>query len=201
MLDRVREALFSTLGPGIADSHVLDLFAGSGSLGLEAISRGAAFARLVEFDRQVITTLTANVDALGLSTSVEVFRGDALAPRSSAPPADQPERWVDLVLFDPPYPWLQDDRRQRLLDRIDTLLRNAHWSLCGHKDSSTKVLFPWFLGSFCNGKAIKFPNPPFCSLYRLRGRFQPGVLLARDRIPEKFSFPRAVDRALLLVHP
>ena len=58
LLDRVREALFSTLGPGIVDSYVLDLFAGSGSLGLEALSRGAAFARLVEADRQVITTLT-----------------------------------------------------------------------------------------------------------------------------------------------
>lgn len=122
MLDRVREALFSTLGPGIEGSYVLDLFAGSGSLGLEALSRGAAFARLVEADRQVIATLTANVEALELSGAAEVVRGDALDPRSSTPPAEQSGRWADLVLFDPPYPWLQDERRRRLLERIAELM-------------------------------------------------------------------------------
>jgi len=125
MLDRVREALFSTLGPGIEGSYVLDLFAGSGSLGLEALSRGAAFARLVEADRQVVATLTANVEALELSGAAEVVRGDALDPRTSAPPAGEPDPWVDLVLFDPPYPWLQDERRRRLLERIAELMETA----------------------------------------------------------------------------
>jgi 16S rRNA (guanine966-N2)-methyltransferase len=122
MLARVREALFSTLGPGIGDSYVLDLFAGSGSLGLEALSRGAAFARLVESDRAVLDTLSTNVAALGLEEVAEVSGGDATDPRSWVAPPGQEERWADLVLFDPPYPWLKDERRGTLLDAVSQLV-------------------------------------------------------------------------------
>jgi 16S rRNA (guanine(966)-N(2))-methyltransferase RsmD len=64
MLDRVREAIFSTLGERVEDARVLDLFAGTGALGLEALSRGARALRLVERDPRVVALLRENVDAL-----------------------------------------------------------------------------------------------------------------------------------------
>jgi hypothetical protein len=86
MLDRVREALFSTLGNRVEDARVLDLFAGSGSLGLEALSRGAVSARMVERDVRTLRLLKANVESLGLIERAEIVRGDANASASWEPP-------------------------------------------------------------------------------------------------------------------
>ena len=117
MLDRVREALFSTLSADVPGAVVLDLFAGSGSLGLEALSRGAAAARLVESDPRALRLLRANVEALGLGERAEVVPDDALAEAAwGAGPAD-------IVFLDPPYPLLRDAAsRRRLLDTLARLL-------------------------------------------------------------------------------
>ena len=96
--DRVREALFSILGDLVDGARVLDLFAGSGALGIEALSRGAAEATFVETDAKAQRALRANLAALGIRA--EVRRGDALAFLRAASPA---ERQYDLVLLDPPY--------------------------------------------------------------------------------------------------
>ena len=64
--DRVREALFSTLGDRVAGAHVLDLYAGSGALGIEALSRGAASATFIERDRATVAVLRANLRDLGI---------------------------------------------------------------------------------------------------------------------------------------
>ncbi|MCB9915588.1 MAG: 16S rRNA (guanine(966)-N(2))-methyltransferase RsmD [Planctomycetes bacterium] len=125
MLDRVREALFSTLGPGIEGAWVLDLFAGSGSLGLEALSRGAAFARFVERDAGVVRVLAGNVASLGVEDRSEVVGGSALGEAAWRAPAGQPARWADLVLLDPPYPWLADERRAELLRAVPRLVREV----------------------------------------------------------------------------
>lgn len=98
--DRVREALFSILGD-VAGLRVLDLFAGSGALGIEALSRGAAHATFVERAAPAARTLAANLAALGLAgPEAELRRGDALAflrnARGSAAP-------YDLLFLDPPY--------------------------------------------------------------------------------------------------
>ncbi|MEZ6021828.1 MAG: 16S rRNA (guanine(966)-N(2))-methyltransferase RsmD, partial [Planctomycetota bacterium] len=108
MLGRVREALFSSLGDRVDDARVLDLYAGTGSLGLEALSRGAAHVRFVEQDRKVQSVLKANIAALGAEPSAEVRGGDALAPNLW-----QGEPW-DIVFLDPPYPLLHSmvGRRQ-----------------------------------------------------------------------------------------
>ena len=74
MLDRVREALFATLQPWIEGAFVLDLFAGSGALGIEALSRGARRARFVERAAHACECLAANVTALGLDDAVELVR-------------------------------------------------------------------------------------------------------------------------------
>ena len=97
--DRVREALFSALvaDPGLDGTAVLDLCAGSGALGLEALSRGAAHALFVESDRRAAGVLRRNVAALALP-GAEVRAAGAAAVLSS--PADQA---YDVVLVDPPY--------------------------------------------------------------------------------------------------
>jgi 16S rRNA (guanine966-N2)-methyltransferase len=98
--DRVREALFSILGP-LDDAVVLDLFAGSGALGIEALSRGAASAEFVERDARAVTVLRANLDALGVpEDDAEVRRVDALA---SLRDARERGATYSLVLCDPPY--------------------------------------------------------------------------------------------------
>jgi len=98
--DRVREALFSVLGP-LHDHVVLDLFAGSGALGLEALSRGAQRAVFVESDGWALATLRANVAGLGLPDDRAIVRaGDAaLLARDAAARAEA----YDLVFLDPPY--------------------------------------------------------------------------------------------------
>ena len=98
--DRVREALFQRLGP-LDGQRVLDLFAGSGALALEALSRGAARATLVDSAPAAIKAIEANVAALGLDrATVEVRRQDALAFLRGARAA---RHEYDLVLLDPPY--------------------------------------------------------------------------------------------------
>ncbi|HEY3018582.1 MAG TPA: 16S rRNA (guanine(966)-N(2))-methyltransferase RsmD [Solirubrobacteraceae bacterium] len=95
--DRVREALFSILGP-LAGERVLDLFAGSGALGLEALSRGAARATLVERAPAALRALRANVEALG--ASADVVAADA---RTFLRSAREQGAEYDLVFLDPPY--------------------------------------------------------------------------------------------------
>ena len=95
--DRVREALFSVLGD-VTGLRVLDLFAGSGALGIEALSRGAASAVFVERAPAALKALRANLTALGLDQ--EVFAGDARAFIGNARRAGDT---YDLVFLDPPY--------------------------------------------------------------------------------------------------
>ena len=93
--DRVREAVFSMLGP-VDGLRVLDLFAGSGALGIEALSRGADAAVFVERDPRAVAAIRRNLEPLGVET--EVVRRDALAYLR-----DPPEAPFDLVFADPPY--------------------------------------------------------------------------------------------------
>jgi len=125
MLDRVREAMFGTLMPWIEGALVLDLFAGSGSLGLEALSRGARAARLVEQHPATARLLGENVAALGLADRVEIVRADALARRSWRGGRLFEQRALyDLVFMDPPYAMLESPtRRHTVLDALALLTR------------------------------------------------------------------------------
>ena len=96
--DRVREAVFSIIGP-VEGAAVLDLFAGSGALGLEALSRGAASCVFVERDRDATRVIRANLEKLGLTGAVVADRDVAAALRDDRGRG----RHYDLVLVDPPY--------------------------------------------------------------------------------------------------
>jgi 16S rRNA (guanine966-N2)-methyltransferase len=114
--DRVREALFSILGARTAEARVLDLFAGSGSVGLEALSRGAGAACWIEADRRTADVLRANVAALGAAglgrvVCRDVYRALVAGGAGGA---------YDLVYADPPYAAAVEAaaRRVRLLEAV-----------------------------------------------------------------------------------
>jgi 16S rRNA (guanine966-N2)-methyltransferase len=98
--DRVREAAFNLIGPGrVEDATVLDLFAGSGAMGLEALSRGAAHATFVENDREACRTINRNLDKLGLEDATVLCQEALTALRADVRAGTR----YDLVLVDPPY--------------------------------------------------------------------------------------------------
>ncbi|MGU3493607.1 16S rRNA (guanine(966)-N(2))-methyltransferase RsmD [Xanthobacteraceae bacterium A53D] len=100
--DRLRESLFAMLAHAYGDAaqgaRVLDLFAGTGALGLEAMSRGAVFALFVEDAAEARGLIRANVEALGLGGTTKIFRRDATALGEMGPGGP-----YDLVFCDPPY--------------------------------------------------------------------------------------------------
>lgn len=102
--DRVREAAFNLIGP-VDGARVLDLYAGSGAMGLEALSRGARRVTFVELDRASIDAIERNLAKLRL-TGAEVVRGEAVD--RVAADARRGRRY-DLVLIDPPYRMLHDE--------------------------------------------------------------------------------------------
>jgi 16S rRNA (guanine966-N2)-methyltransferase len=115
--DRVREATFSALGERVEEARVLDLFCGTGALAIEALSRGAASAVLVDRDPRAAL---GNVERLGLGERVELVRADAgrwLAVRVEQPDAPR----FDLVFVDAPYR-LADRMGQELETRLPLLL-------------------------------------------------------------------------------
>ncbi|MDH6516244.1 16S rRNA (guanine966-N2)-methyltransferase [Streptomyces sp. SAI-135] len=119
--DRAREGLFSTwqslLGGPLAGERVLDLYAGSGAVGLEALSRGAGHTLLVEADARAARTIRENVRNLGLP-GAEVRAGKAEQIIGAGAPAEP----YDLVFLDPPYRVTDHDLREILLT-----LRTEHW--------------------------------------------------------------------------
>ncbi|MEX0868200.1 MAG: 16S rRNA (guanine(966)-N(2))-methyltransferase RsmD [Nitriliruptoraceae bacterium] len=98
--DRVREAVFSSLHAHVPAARVLDLFAGSGALGLEAISRGAAHVTFVERDRRAVAAIRANIDALDVARNATVVVADVLRAVTDGQLDGAP---FDLVFADPPY--------------------------------------------------------------------------------------------------
>lgn len=103
--DRARQAVFNILehaawSPGVRDLRIIDLFAGSGALGFEALSRGAAFCLFVETDELARGAIRQNVDAMGLFGRTRVHRRDA-TDLGVRPGADGPA--FDLAFLDPPY--------------------------------------------------------------------------------------------------
>jgi 16S rRNA (guanine966-N2)-methyltransferase len=121
--DRLRESVFNILvhayGNPVEGARVLDLFAGTGALGIEAVSRGAAFALFIDNGAEARALLRNNVEALGLGGVTKVFRRDAtnLGPAHPLPP-------FSLVFVDPPY-------GKGLADAALASLRDGGWLVAG----------------------------------------------------------------------
>jgi 16S rRNA (guanine966-N2)-methyltransferase len=113
--DRVRETLFNWLQADIRGARCLDLFAGSGALGLEALSRGAAFLCAVEQNRTAAQRLRDNITLLHEESAAEVVQGDALRVLKTPP-----ESPFDIVFLDPPF-------EDGLLPAVCRLLEDRDW--------------------------------------------------------------------------
>lgn len=108
--DRVKQTLFAILDPDLPGARVLDLFAGSGAAGIEALSRGAAAATFVERDRSAVKVIEANLERTRLGDRARVERSEALAWLAREAPAEH--AW-DIVVLDPPY--AEPDLLERVL--------------------------------------------------------------------------------------
>ena len=118
--DRVKEALFNILAGDVIDSHWWDLFGGTGAIGIEALSRGAAFVRFTDSNRAPVETIKYNVEHCGFSKQAEIRRGDAFTLLSGtadrqfeyiyiAPPQYK-DMWLKAIeLLDENSNWLSDD--------------------------------------------------------------------------------------------
>ncbi|MEQ8677586.1 MAG: 16S rRNA (guanine(966)-N(2))-methyltransferase RsmD [Aggregatilineales bacterium] len=98
IMDRAKEALFSIIGRDIIDATVLDLFAGTGSVGIEALSRGASKAVFIDLDRMAIKTIQENLELTKLKENAIVRRADALSLLKQTPPPDP----YDFIYIAPP---------------------------------------------------------------------------------------------------
>jgi 16S rRNA (guanine966-N2)-methyltransferase len=119
--DMVREAVFSALTARgvIADARVLDLYAGTGALGIEALSRGAERAAFVEHDRRALDAIRTNVATTGFDDASRVVANRVERALAAAPPPEAP---FDLVFCDPPY-----DLRDADVDAVLQLLTRPGW--------------------------------------------------------------------------
>ena len=128
--NRIRETLFNWLQPNIKRSICLDLFAGSGCLGLEAQSRGAAECVMVEKNKKVINHLAENIEKLGSST--ELIHNDTLNYLSSK----EPSKTFDIVFLDPPFDSTIYESTMRALELNHWLSRDALIYIEARSDSS-----------------------------------------------------------------
>jgi 16S rRNA (guanine966-N2)-methyltransferase len=112
----VKEAVFNVLGAAVLDARLLDLFAGSGALGIEALSRGAAHAVFVERSEACASILRQNLDALGYAGRASVVRADALRWLPGHP---EEVSAAGIVLLDPPY---GEPQLAAALERLDGLV-------------------------------------------------------------------------------
>jgi 16S rRNA (guanine966-N2)-methyltransferase len=112
--DRVRENVFNIVAPWVEGARVLDLYAGSGAMGLEALSRGAVAAVFIEADADAVRAIERNLDKLRL-TGATVIRTEAMTGLAQEATAG---RKYDLVLVDPPYAMTDFDTLARYLPRI-----------------------------------------------------------------------------------
>lgn len=122
MKDRLREAVFNLLGDAVRGSRAIDLFAGSGALGLEAVSRGAARATLIERHFPTAALIRRNVQQLGVESQAEVVAADAFIWVRQRLAVAGPEHWV--VFCSPPYDFYVE-RQADMLRLLDELLAAA----------------------------------------------------------------------------
>ncbi len=122
--DRVKESLFNIIGADIQGATMLDLFAGTGSVGIEALSRGAAYVRFIDLNRRAVKTVQANLQLTGLAASADVVRGDAFRLLQSPP-----DRPFDYVYVAPPQYQGMWAKALHLLDQHTGWLQEDAWAI------------------------------------------------------------------------
>lgn len=120
-VDRVKEAMFSSVQFLLPDAKVLDLFGGSGQLGIEAVSRGAAYADIIDQNAAAIKVITANCRATGLASKCRVHSCEASSFLATC------GQMYDLVLMDPPY---RHDTVAQLLPAVDKVTAPGGVVIC-----------------------------------------------------------------------
>ncbi len=138
--DRVREAVFSSLGSRVEEADVADLYAGSGSFGLEALSRGARSATFVESSRRALSALRANIAAIGLGGEVTGGRVDDFL--------EGHQGQFDLVFLDPPWD-LETSTVETQFALLDRLIRPGGTVVVSrrHTDSKPRAPKNWRLAA------------------------------------------------------
>lgn len=121
-VDKVKESIFNMIGPYFNGGIALDLYAGSGGLGIEALSRGMEKAVFVDIDRKAIEVIRANLVKTDLSDRSEVYKNDAARALRALSKRDL---LFDLVLLDPPYERLEIEKQIELLERYELLRSDA----------------------------------------------------------------------------
>src|SRR3954468_2089806 len=158
--DRVKQSLFDILMPVLPDARVYDCFAGTGSIGLESISRGAAEAVFFETDRSAQARLRKNIAAIGVEERCRGMGQDLFRWFASAPP---PQPLIDLVYLDPPYRFLRErpDDLRKVAERLRAHIAPEGTIVFRH-DATDRLELPG-LGSAdertYGGMAIEFLRP------------------------------------------
>lgn len=131
--DKVKESIFNMIGPYFDGGWALDLFAGSGGLGIEALSRGFDHCIFVDRDMKAIQTIKGNLNQLELSDQSEVFRNEA---KRALAAVVKREEFFQAIFLDPPY---KDQQLKALLDMIDehALLTDGGVIVCEHDKDVT----------------------------------------------------------------
>ncbi|GAB3799909.1 16S rRNA (guanine(966)-N(2))-methyltransferase RsmD [Virgibacillus kimchii] len=131
--DKVKEAVFQVMGPFFHGGKVLDLFAGSGALGIEALSRGMDFAVFIDKQSKAVHTIHDNVKTLSLTDQTEVYRNDAFRAIQLL---SKRELQFDLILLDPPYGKVDMIKLLQEISRCALLKKNG-FIYCEHDISLT----------------------------------------------------------------
>jgi 16S rRNA (guanine966-N2)-methyltransferase len=145
---RVKESIFNLLRGWFEGAIVVDLFAGVGTMGLEAVSRGAAQVFMVERDRRVFDLLKQNVQTLRCEDRVTAVQGDALSAATLA----RAPRPADIVFVDPPYQLMEDERTRGLvlgqISRLRTIMGDRGFAVLRSPVSAHEadLTVPGFLG-------------------------------------------------------
>lgn len=153
--DRVKESLFNVLGPRVVDAEFLDLFAGSGAVGIEALSRGARRCVFVELMTAHLKVVEENLAKTGLAAGAELVRRDA---RSAAADLGRRGRRFDLIFIDPPYgQGLVDEALEAVAG--NQLLNPGGWVACEHYKKDlvlTAVAGPGHAGGLTRFRELVF---------------------------------------------
>lgn len=166
--DKVKESIFSMIGPYFEGGAVLDLFAGTGGLGIEALSRGMDRAVFVDLEPKSISTIKENLKATRLEDRAEVYRNDAARALKAL---EKRANRFDLVFLDPPYRFKNGD--ELMLDMVERgLLQDTAVVVLEYESSYN---YPENFGGFCCLRTAKYGEAAI-TIYRYE--------IAQDQVSE-----------------